>query len=380
MTFSENSYINRDTNFSCTFLRNSDGTVILENADHEYLRLIGKRKCGKDISGIYREKYAAFIENIFDTVPPGGSVRYIRNDPDNLYFVTAVRDNDRLRCVGVPVENMYRELEVHSAGDYFYIGSAAAEKSINEDYIICECTDRLSLYFSAVVPGASLMSALKMHSYTGEHFIFPEIDPERPVEFFAPLKRKGSSQLWFCKINILPFVTKKSQKVILSAYRSLSYDVYGTNFCELTVKNGAAGISRIDQGFAELLTEEKIHPEELCGDTFVPLCENTGVKRRIVKAGVNGEYTLYAFPTGADKISVTAVSTPKPVLRTAVTVKEFECLTLAARGNTSKYIAHLMGITEGTVKKTLHNGFVKLGISSRAELIEIYNRDNKAIK
>lgn len=379
MTFSENSFMNRDTNFSCTFLKNADGTVILESADREYLRLIGRRKCGKNISEIYREKYAGFIMNVFDTVAPGSSVQYIRNDPDNLNFVTAVRDNNRLRCVGVPVENMYRELAAHSGGDHSYIGSVVAE-DINGDYVIRECTDRLTLYFSAVVPGASLMGALKKHLYTGEHFIFPKFYPERPVEFFAPLKRKESSQLWFCKINILPFVTKDSQKIILSAYRSLSYDVYCANFCELTVKNGTADISRIDQGFAQLLAEEKIHPEELCGDVFLPLCENTNVKRKIVKAGINGEYTLYAFPTGTDKISVTAVSTPKPVLRNSVTVKEFECLTLAARGNTSKYIAHLMGITEGTVKKTLHNGFVKLGISSRAELIEIYNRDNKAIK
>lgn len=55
-----------------------------------------------------------------------------------------------------------------------------------------------------------------------------------------------------------------------------------------------------------------------------------------------------------------------------ITHREQEIVGLAANGCTNRYIAHKLLITEGTVKKTLHNAYKKLGINSRVELVKMY--------
>lgn len=55
--------------------------------------------------------------------------------------------------------------------------------------------------------------------------------------------------------------------------------------------------------------------------------------------------------------------------------REKEVLTYVADGLTNRYIANKLSITEGTVKRTIYNGYKKLGICSRIELLKIvYNQ------
>lgn len=62
-----------------------------------------------------------------------------------------------------------------------------------------------------------------------------------------------------------------------------------------------------------------------------------------------------------------------------ITGREQEIVNLAANGCTNRYIAHKLIITEGTVKKTLHNAYKKLGIKSRMELIRLVHGEGKQI-
>lgn len=82
----------------------------------------------------------------------------------------------------------------------------------------------------------------------------------------------------------------------------------------------------------------------------------------------------------AEKIFVTAVNTTEKMqlqkrMEGALTKRENEVLALAAEGFPNKYIACRLGVTEGTVKRQIYNGYRKLGICSRAELVKFYLSD-----
>lgn len=53
-----------------------------------------------------------------------------------------------------------------------------------------------------------------------------------------------------------------------------------------------------------------------------------------------------------------------------LTARELEIAQLAARGLASKAIARELGVTERTVSNHLQNAYVKLGISTRADLVD----------
>jgi len=59
-----------------------------------------------------------------------------------------------------------------------------------------------------------------------------------------------------------------------------------------------------------------------------------------------------------------------------LTKRENEVLELVVDGNTNKFIAFKLKITEGTVKKLLSNSYKKLGIHSRSELLKFYLTNN----
>jgi NarL family two-component system response regulator YdfI len=61
------------------------------------------------------------------------------------------------------------------------------------------------------------------------------------------------------------------------------------------------------------------------------------------------------------------ISSPK--VQTELTDREIEVLEAVARGDTSKQIAHQLGITERTVKAHLTSTYQKLGVDSRAAAV-----------
>jgi two-component system, NarL family, nitrate/nitrite response regulator NarL len=52
-----------------------------------------------------------------------------------------------------------------------------------------------------------------------------------------------------------------------------------------------------------------------------------------------------------------------------LTPREHETAALATSGLSNKQIAHMLGLTEGSVKQHLHSVFAKLGIQNRVHLI-----------
>ncbi len=72
-------------------------------------------------------------------------------------------------------------------------------------------------------------------------------------------------------------------------------------------------------------------------------------------------------------IIITAEDTA-PTLSKLLTKRELQIANYIALGRTNRYIAFELNVTEGTIKRTIHNIYQKLGISSRVELINhMYN-------
>lgn len=54
-----------------------------------------------------------------------------------------------------------------------------------------------------------------------------------------------------------------------------------------------------------------------------------------------------------------------------LSVRERQILTFVVEGFTNRYIANKLSISEGTVKKTIHNGYKKLDVCSRVDLMKL---------
>lgn len=54
-----------------------------------------------------------------------------------------------------------------------------------------------------------------------------------------------------------------------------------------------------------------------------------------------------------------------------LSLREREILSYVVEGNTNRYISSKLSISEGTVKKTIHNAFKKIGICSRIEFVKL---------
>ena len=65
----------------------------------------------------------------------------------------------------------------------------------------------------------------------------------------------------------------------------------------------------------------------------------------------------------------------RELLGTLLTPRETQIATLLFEGSTIRYIATILHIAEGTVKRIIYNLYRKLGVSSQVELVrEIYTR------
>ena len=88
----------------------------------------------------------------------------------------------------------------------------------------------------------------------------------------------------------------------------------------------------------------------------------------VMKNGAVMSVSVFLEPVGSRNID-SAFET--------LTDREKELVRLTAGGYPNKYIAYCMHIKEGTVKKSLHNCYQKLSVSSRAEIIRMFCHDEQ---
>ncbi len=92
-------------------------------------------------------------------------------------------------------------------------------------------------------------------------------------------------------------------------------------------------------------------------------CERYGKVWQVLIKGDGSAVQLFRAP-----VQINFLEKPVQELE-GLTVREREMIELVIQGYTNRYISQHLCVSEGTVKKTLHNAYAKLQISSRIELI-----------
>ncbi len=90
-------------------------------------------------------------------------------------------------------------------------------------------------------------------------------------------------------------------------------------------------------------------------------------------AMVDGRWTLVErTDTDGKRLIFARRNVPRTVRRAALSERERSVVERASLGSSLRHIAYELGLAENTVSETLKRGMKKLGIRSRAELIELY--------
>lgn len=75
-------------------------------------------------------------------------------------------------------------------------------------------------------------------------------------------------------------------------------------------------------------------------------------------------------------VDSTALVNEQLIHKTPLSKRELEILSYVIKGEKNSFIATTLGISDGTVKRTISNAYSKLGISSRVELLNYYHTNN----
>ncbi len=107
--------------------------------------------------------------------------------------------------------------------------------------------------------------------------------------------------------------------------------------------------------------------EQVRSQTARLYCESGGKVWRLHLDGDDGSVQLCQEPAQINYSSNCALDLSR------LTAREKEMISLIVKGYTYRYISRHLRISEGTVKKTVHNAYVKLRVASRIELINAIN-------
>lgn len=146
---------NSDKYFFCTLRMTSADKIIITNANRSYFRLINRKCnfCGKEIYSFLSRKYADFISDMFSCSKTDNRIfRYIRESTrsEDLWFVTAVYTNGRIKFMGKLVNDLSRFDTYGKQGgsigrndaDTDFIGTIIVSAE-NNDFIAEVCSDSI---------------------------------------------------------------------------------------------------------------------------------------------------------------------------------------------------------------------------------------------
>lgn len=217
------------------------------------------------------------------------------------------------------------------------------------------------------------------------------IDGCSPLSFFVKLKRESK----IYRVSLLPIVHTRCVKILLTAEPlscdnniAANNDSLKSYSCFIDDNQGSRAIREMSDEFSKFLTSHLLCCGDICAlkpvsDSFerglpssTPLVLNS-------PEGKTEFFTVHTLPIYCEHPSLTVALSIIPVKmqlqadeegrKKNITKREREIINLVSSGYTNKYIAHKLIISEGTVKKTLYNAYKKLGVSSRAELINIFH-------
>lgn len=402
--------------FFCKYYRSPDGTIILADASPNYFSFIGHRRnvCGRSIKEVYSKRAVLYIESLYTEYGSGNSVfRYVRDSKDGsgLWEVAAICQDGYLRCIGKHINDCEfiseNNLGLKNYGDEKkekYGGTVIACADGKGGFVIESCSSELTEKAPLCCVGADLEAVLKKYMCRINSIsIFEKSVRENiPISYYDMTNVKtvfsiSGNSMGILRISIMPVNSPDSSKVVINVNSVISekfigdegYDVDSTaagrlwNIATCVLSKTVRGeiyIDEITAALAGMLSQGEILFDDLCREEFF---EEAGspMSKYTVYGSNNREYSVMVLSGFSDSRKDSVMLTVTPVCRAErselLTERESEILSLAAAGNSNRYIALTLKISEGTVKKILHNGYSKLGICSRVELVKLFGDKEK---
>lgn len=387
--------------FFCAFKKTCTGKIILENANLTLFRLFDRscNCCGKDIESFLPAKYADELSEMLRSgETERKAYRYFREFPcsDRTWCVTAISYKKIIKMAG-RILNDYSRLIPDGR-----INDVTSHNDINTDFVgtvilssgngrlVSEmCSDNIRSFFPALSEKCDLIKATSkdfgkyLTLSTVSALLLESIKRNIPLTFYNLFAPGHGIAPILLRLTVFPVVSaacamaavtirKAKEELTDAPPRSI-----GSACCEVCRSaSGSVYIRSMDDRFYELLKKEEGMYDLICSGDMFSSWKDSRAENRTIR-GHNGViYNVKVIPgtdnTGTDSFFIMADILPTDNYPKKISPREGQALSLAARGYTNRYIAHVLGISEGTVKKLIHNGYEKLGISSRVELVKLF--------
>lgn len=377
-----------------------DGEIHLNNSNETFLALMDLDMCaiGKKLRDLPIRKLTYDAIKRMLGMPTGSTLYFVRERKNDFWDVTIKVDNNSYICVGNKIEN-YENVRYASKKPATLRFGRSIEASIllekqGDDFIIKSLSDYAALLFQAG-PGDSIAPLIQKHSQRLESTTIFLESLERNMtaslldEF---LTKAGSSYFYYI---VMPINHMDTQNILMLMYLLSEEEYY-----ILQKQSGsleAKSHLQVGTAWFNCIKKEPIRSDNVFSDLFsgvshnMDILANSAVYSNATIHGsiFYGELTLYiknntmlkhnccVIPSAGGETALIIVSEEESFNSALVDVcvmltqREQQITALVAQGYKNAYIANILCIAEGTVKKTLNNIFEKLGISSRIELIKM---------
>lgn len=374
--------------FFCTY-KIHEGRIILAEASPIYFKVINRSRnmCGHMLEEIFDSFNAEYLKKLFFYLIRGNAFRYVRkcSSDNTLWLITALAENGCINCIGQQLDfSEYAAedffIENNTDSRTFSVSAAAVYRQGKGFTILSVGSSMYSSVTDRIRTGMKLERIMKIFRFniTGEG-IFSECMLRNKAISYSDLMQWGS----FGKaVNIrLTPIADKNTPIVVIAIDEIVFAESGNNENRIEKEFGSCCISsneegiiiteRLNRKLTELISSCEISLEQLCGSEFF-----SDRKSRTItgKSGRSYEVCVISEHCDADRRYRSLLIIPIYCNSSCdlVTQRELQLLKLAAGGNPNRYIAKVLNISEGTVKKILHNGYSKLGIGSRVELVKYF--------
>lgn len=394
----------------CKYMRLENDTVILESGNPLFFEImqLPRTDCGKNIFDILPRTRADYIKMLMDGFGSDNSVfRYVRETTDGsrILEISAVCSNNALYCIAKPMISCDLLIKTADNGEkglydssLSFTGTLIAYKSNDGRMLIESCSEALSSHASDIRTGADLGEILKkyMCRICTTRLINECIEKNKPMRYYDMTVIKTSyctplHPLGILRVSMLPIIGSGAPKAVITvstvrtgdfsaSQRSEKSDEHPAVFLARKSDSNDIYIEKMSMKLALMLADGEVLYEDICScctENFESTVGDNVVRNCVITGRDSAEYVINLVPGYAADQSKGVLGTVKPRPKAGgqqlLTARENEILSLAAAGNSNRYIALHLKISEGTVKKILHNGYTKLGIGSRVELVKLFD-------
>jgi DNA-binding CsgD family transcriptional regulator len=391
-----------------TLKMNNQDNLILTSSNPTNLKLYGtsEKSIGKSLYEIIEKEHAERWNSRFNQWKELGFTSYVAYFDDRFVgWDTHVEIiNDTVFAIGKKLAANQLNLESfdnHEFFNHYFINQEdfliVTILALENDFFEVEAIDSsLSFDFSSFI-GKDISKITLYCSNILNNQVYQKCLESKKVVHLAE-KCTLNNDRFFWDVHLYPYLN--SSKIILygkvineATYHQIQKQI--SNFYGLYPETDFFGVCEINYDdednpyiigcnhfFKNLLSQTDLNLSSIVSNLTFQKCLKTSSKE-------TGEFILQSRLNEIKrfKISVTHISEignqlflvalmpeEKELLNMdtkfkTLSVREREILTHVTNGLTNRYIAKKLNITEGTVKKTIYNGYKKLGVCSRVELV-----------